>query len=86
MNSIVWWMAAESKKMGTGKNLNLFWENFYRKIDLLIRDKVYMNDLNMVFLCGQILAIFREEEKGCDSYKRFLFTIFREKKRKNSHI
>jgi hypothetical protein len=47
------------KEMGKGKNVNLFRENFYRKINLLIRDTVYTNALNMVFFCvWQILAIW----------------------------
>jgi hypothetical protein len=49
--------------MGTRKNLNLFWENFYRKINLLIRDSLYMNALNMVFMCGKFWP-FGEEKKG----------------------
>jgi hypothetical protein len=75
--------------MGTGKNLNLFWENFYRKINLLIGDMGIQECPKHGFFVWQILAIWRGKKKGggCESYKRFLLAKFTEKKEKKKfHI
>jgi len=65
------WVFCSVKKDGhRGENLNLFGEIFYRKINLQIRDTVYMNALNMVLLCDEFWPFGEKEKKKKKKKKR----------------
>jgi hypothetical protein len=67
--------------MGTGgKNLDLFWEIFYRKINLQIRDTVYMNALNMVLLCDKFWPFGEKKKKGTVTLTKDFFLQYLKEK------
>jgi hypothetical protein len=59
--------------MGTGKNLNFFGKFSIEKSNLLIRDSLYMNALNMVLMCGKFWSIGKEKKRGAVTLTKYFF-------------